>query len=375
MKYPFLSLSDITAPMADDLIAAATATIRSGRYLHGPATEALEKSVAKVCGVDHCVAVSNGLDAIRLSFRALLETGRIAPGDEVIVPANTYIASILPLTELGLRPVLAEPKDSDFNLDARRAESLVGPRTRAVLLVHLYGTPCWDAEVMTRLVGKGIWIVEDNAQAIGALAAAPGLNGTRATGGLGHIAATSFYPTKNIGALGDAGAVTTPDETLAATVRALANYGSDRRYHNIFTGYNNRMDEIQAAMLEVKMRHLDEVCEARSRAARAYGDTISHPLVTLPSTLPGTRQVWHQYVVRVPAPRRDRFREWLADEGVGTDIHYAIPPHLQPCYYPSLGESYPVTERLASEVVSLPIAAITEDDARAIAGIINRYPG
>ncbi len=372
MKYPFLSLNDITAPIADELVGAAAETIRSGRYLHGPKTAEFESAMARTCGTRHCVAVSNGLDAIRLSLRALMETGRLAPGDEVIAPANTYIASILPLTELGLRPVLAEPSEADFNLDPAEVRRLLTARTRAVLAVHLYGNPCWDAPLMKELADRDIWIVEDNAQAIGALAADEGLAGTRATGGLGHIAATSFYPTKNIGALGDAGAVTTSDEELAAAVRALANYGSDRRYHNIMTGYNNRMDEIQAAMLCVKMRHLDEVSEARARAARAYSETLDNPLVTPPQALPGMRQVWHQYVVRVPAEVRDRFREQLAAEGVGTDIHYAVPPHLQPCYYPSLGTSYPITERLASEVVSLPIAAVTPAQAREIAGIINR---
>lgn len=373
MKYPFLSLSEITAPIADELVGAATETILSGRYLHGPRTSELESMMATRCGVNHCVAVSNGLDAIRLSFRALIETGRLAPGDEVIVPANTYIASILPLTELGLRPVLAEPTAYDMNLDSRDVERLLSPRTRAVLVVHLYGTPCWDAPLMKALSDKGIWIVEDNAQAIGAMASGEGLNGSRATGGLGHIAATSFYPTKNIGALGDAGAVTTSHAELASTVRALANYGSDRRYHNIMVGYNNRMDEIQAAMLCVKMRHLDDVISARQEAARAYAGSLDNPLVTPPGVIPGTTQVWHQYVVRVPADTRDHFREWLAAEGVGTDIHYAVPPHLQPCYYPTLGTRYPLTERLASEVVSLPIANVTPAQAKEIAEIVNSY--
>lgn len=373
MKYPFLNLRDITAPMADALEAAAVEVIRSGWYLHGPHTRALEQAVAEACETDHCVAVSNGLDALRLSVRALIELGRLSPGDEVIVPANTYIASILPLTEFGLKPVLVEPSPATLNLDLERVEEALTDRTRALLVVHLYGTPCWDAELMQRLADHGIIIIEDNAQAIGARSATPGLRGTHATGGLGHVGALSFYPTKNVGALGDAGAVVTADPRIADTVRALANYGSDRRYHNILTGYNCRMDEIQAAMLRVVMDHLDEIGASRIAAALAYSSTLSNPLVTPPAMLPGTTQVWHQYVVRVPATHRDHFRGWLADRGVGTDIHYAVPPHLQPCYHPNLGTSYPVTELLASEVVSLPIAAVTPEQATDIASIINEY--
>ncbi len=373
MKYPFLQLSDITLPLADRLTEAASDVIRSGWFLHGPHTRALEARMAAICETSHCVAVSNGLDAIRLSVRALMELGRLKKGDEVLVPGNTYIASILPLTELGLRPVIVEPSERDFNLDWAEAERLVTSRTRALMAVHLYGTPCWDAEAARRLVSKGITIIEDNAQAIGALSSATGLHGTKATGGLGHIAATSFYPTKNIGALGDAGAVTTSDPELAATVRTLANYGADRRYHNVMTGYNCRIDELQAAMLEVKLDHLDDISRARGEAARAYAESLDNPLVTPPAILPDCRQVWHQYVVRVPAGRRDHFRQWLADRGVGTDIHYAVPPHLQPCYYPTLGTTHPRTELLASEVVSLPIGAVTPQQASEIAAIINQY--
>lgn len=373
-RYPFLRLSDINRPIADELCAAAESVIRSGWFLNGPHTAAFEHGMAQICGTSHCVAVSNGLDAIRLSLRALIETGRLAPGDEVIVPANTYIASILPITDLGLRPVPVEPSETDFNLDWTKAEQSLTPRTRAVMAVHLYGTPCWDSGAASRMRERGISIIEDNAQSIGAACATPGLNGTHATGGLGDIAATSFYPTKNIGALGDAGAVTTSDAELADTVRALAHYGADRRYHNILTGYNNRMDEIQAAMLNVKLARLDETTRSRQAAAAAYADTLDNPAVIAPAEIKGATQVWHQYVVRIPGHgERDRFREWLAAEGVETDIHYATPPHLQPCYYPRLGTSYPLTERLASEIASLPVGAVTPDDARAIANIINRF--
>lgn len=373
MKFPFLQLTDVTEPMVAELVAAAGSVIRSGWFLNGPHTREFERNMARLCETEHCVAVSNGLDAIRLSVRALMETGRLKAGDEVMAPANTYIASILPLTEFGLKPVLVEPSPSDYQLDAKDCRRKVTERTRALVTVHLYGTPAWPEGLMRELEAEGVCIIEDNAQAIGARSGAPGLAGTHATGGLGHIAATSFYPTKNVGALGDAGAVTTSDPELAACVRALANYGADRRYHNVMTGYNCRMDEIQAAMLNVKLARMEEGTQRRIEAARAYCESIRNPMLTLPGFSERDRQVWHQFVVRVADGRRDELMQWLAQEGVGTDIHYAVPPHRQPCYWPSLGEDYPVTDMLASEIVSLPIGAVTASDAREIAGILNRF--
>lgn len=367
----FLSLKELNAPFEEELVEAAERVIRSGRYLHGPETEGLEEEMARVCGAKHCVAVSNGLDAIRLSLRALMETGRLQKGDEVMVPANTYIASVLPVSELGLRPIMIEPSPETFNMDSDDIRRRLTERTRALLTVHLYGTPCWDAPLMEELRNRGIWIVEDNAQAIGALAAAPGFNDTDHTGGLGHIAATSFYPTKNVGALGDAGAVTTSDPILADTVRSLANYGTVSRYANRLTGYNNRMDEIQAAMLRVKLRHVDELNDRRREAAAAYSDTLDSERIIAPKIFSGMRQVWHQFVVRIPDGKRDEFRNRAMEKGIPTDIHYPIPPHLQECYFPTLGKSYPATERLATEIVSLPIANVTPDQARRIATVLN----
>lgn len=356
----------------DELKAAACEVIERGRYLHSTQTELFEEEIAALCEARHCVSVSNGLDALRLIMRAYKEMGIMRDGDEVIVPANTYVASVLAISDNGLVPVLCDPREDTMNLDSSLLESLITPRTRAIMPVHLYGTPCWDTALMQAARDHGLRIIEDNAQAIGAKSNIAGLNGTFITGGLGDAAGISFYPTKNLGALGDGGAVVTNDDALATTVRALANYGSDRRYHNIYPGYNCRLDEIQAAMLRVKLRHLEKENETRAAVARAYHEAIDNPRVKAPVIFKELKQIWHQYVVRVE--NRDAFRAHLADNGVGTDIHYATPPHRQPCYHQLAHGPLPVTERLAGEVVSLPIAhPITPDDARAIAIIINRF--
>ena len=371
-EYPFLDLALVNAPFMDELKAAACEVIERGRYLHSTQTELLEQEIATLCQARHCVSVSNGLDALRLILRAYKEMGLLRDGDEVIVPANTYVASVLAITDNGLVPVLCDPREDTMNLDSSLIEGLLTPRTRAVMPVHLYGTPCWDSTLMQVAQSHDLLIIEDNAQAIGAESAVAGLAGTRITGGLGHVAGISFYPTKNLGALGDGGAVVTNDDALAATVRALANYGSDRRYHNIYKGYNCRLDEIQAAMLRVKLRYLEQENTMRAAVARAYCESIDNPKVTVPVIFEDMKQTWHQFVVRVEG--RDAFRTYLADHGVGTDIHYATPAHWQPCYKDLAHVPLPVTERLADEVVSLPIATpITPDDARAIAAIINRY--
>ncbi len=371
-QYPFLDLALANGPYMDELKAAACEVIERGRYLHSTQTEQFEEEIAALCEARHCVSVSNGLDALRLILRAYKEMGIMRDGDEVIVPANTYVASVLAISDNGLVPVLCDPREDTMNLDSSLLESLITPRTRAIMPVHLYGTPCWDTALMQAARDHGLRIIEDNAQAIGAKSNIAGLNGTFITGGLGDAAGISFYPTKNLGALGDGGAVVTNDDALATTVRALANYGSDKRYHNIYPGYNCRLDEIQAAMLRVKLRYLEKENETRAAVARAYHDAIDNPRVKAPVIFEELKQIWHQFVVRVE--NRDAFRAHLADNGVGTDIHYATPPHRQPCYHQLAHGPLPVTERLAGEVVSLPIAhPITPDDARAIASIINRF--
>lgn len=372
LQYPFLDLALVNAPYLDELKAAACEVIERGRYLHSRETELLEQEIAQECEADYCVSVSNGLDALRLILRAYKELGAMTDGDEVIVPANTYVASVLAISDNGLVPVLCEPSELTMNLDTSLLERLITPRTRAIMPVHLYGTPCWDEALIDVAQAHDLYIIEDNAQAIGARSAVPGLRGTHATGGLGHVAGISFYPTKNLGALGDGGAVVTSDSRLAQTVRALANYGSDRRYHNIYRGYNCRLDEIQAAMLRVKLRYLQQENDHRAAVARAYCASIDNPRVKAPVIFEHMKQIWHQFVVRVDD--RDAFRTYLEANGVGTDVHYATPAHQQPCYETLPHQPLPVTDLLAREVVSLPIAhPITPDDARAIAAVINRF--
>lgn len=370
--FPFLNLGQSNARYADRLKEAAARVIDSGRFLAGPETAALESELAAYVGARHCIAVSNGLDAIRLIFRAYIELGRLHPGDEVLIPDNTFIASVLPVEELGLRPVMMPLSPDDMNLDLSRVEEFITPRTRALLLVHLYGTTCWDDAICRSLHERGLIIIEDNAQAVGAMAQCEGFHGSRFAGALGDAAAVSFYPTKNLGALGDGGAVLTSDEELARTVRVLANYGSDRRYHNIMRGYNNRLDEIQAAFLRIKLEDLDEETERRREVAGIYNDTIINPIVCVPKIFPDRRQVWHQYVIRTP--HRDRLKDYLESNGIQTDIHYAVPPHMQPCFDGSLDDPrLKEAEELADSILSLPIANLTPADARHIASVINLY--
>lgn len=366
MRYKFLDLADVNAPFADELANAVERVVRGGQYIGGPEVLAFERELAEAIGVRHAVAVSNGLDALRLILRAYIEEGFMRPGDEVVVPSNTYIATILAVLDNGLRPVFVEPRLDTLNIDTQQIERAISSRTRVILTVHLYGRTAYDEE-MQRIADKnGIRIVEDNAQAIGARA----FDGRR-TGALGHAAGFSFYPTKNIGALGDAGAVTTNDPDLAARVRALANYGCDRTYHNIYKGLNCRHDPVQAAALRVKLPQLDHETRRRQALAAVYEEKIDNPLVIKPLWA-GDDMVWHQYVVRVG--RRDDFRQFLADNGVETAVHYPTAPHRQPCMAEFSSLNLPVAERIAAEVVSLPISACTSPaDAADIASIINRF--
>lgn len=369
-KYPFLSLKTNNAPMLHEIRQAVGEVVESGWYLNGMQTQCLERELGEICHAGHVVACSNGLDALRLIFRAYKELGVMSDGDEVIVPANTYIATVLAVSDNNLRPVFVEPSETTLNIDIDKIEAAITPRTRAIFIVHLYGAACWSQKLVDLAKNHNLKIIEDNAQAIGATSDIPGLKGTFVTGGLGNAAGFSFYPTKNIGAMGDAGAVATCDTTLAQTVKALANYGADRRYHNLYKGLNCRIDEIQAAILRVKLRHLPEIIDARRTRAAIYDSEISNSLITKPALDKGA--VWHQYVVRTTD--RDRFREYLLANGVETDIHYAVPPHLQPCYREFSHLDLPITYRMANQVVSLPISEGTpEAHIREITAIINRW--
>lgn len=374
MKYKFLDLAQANEPYMEQLQEAACNVIKSGRYLNGTETNLLEQEIAGLCEAKYCIAVSNGLDALRLILRAYIEMGILHREDHVIVPANTYIASVLAISDNGMTPCLCDARPDTMNLDSSLIENLITPAVKAIMPVHLYGTPCWDEELMTIAKRYDLKIIEDNAQAIGAKASVAGINGTLTTGGLGHASAISFYPTKNLGALGDAGAVVTNDELLAKTVRAIANYGSDKRYHNIYLGLNCRIDEIQAAMLRVKLRYLNVENMRRTEVANTYDKTITNPLVKKPDIFNDMLQIWHQYVIRVD--KRDEMRSYLEKNGVMTDIHYATPPHRQPCYRRFQSYKLPVTNEIADQAISLPIGhPINASDAQAIAKIINDFKG
>ncbi len=370
LRYPFLNLGTVNYKFAPLLKDAAARVIDSGRYVGGSENESFEEELAVFTGTEYAVGVSNGLDALRLIFKAYIEIGRLAPGDEIIVPSNTYIASVLAVTDCGLIPIFVEPDSRTLNMDTAKLADAISAKTKAILTVHLYGRPCYDEQLAAVATRNGLLIVEDNAQAIGADARYKSKKGTTRTGSLGNAAAYSFYPTKNLGALGDAGAVTTDDVELAMTVRALANYGCDRRYHNIYEGYNCRLDPIQAAFLRVKLPYLKEETSHRRTLAEIYNSSISNPYVIKPKLEAGC--VWHQYVLLCET--RDGLATYLKNNGVGTDVNYPVPPHLQPCYKRFSNLSLPIAESLATRVLSIPVSSCTSpDDARAIAEIVNAY--
>lgn len=372
MKVPFLSLHDVTAKYKDEIHEAALRVIDSGWYLQGKENEAFECNYADYIGTKYCIGCANGLDALIWIYRAYIELGVMQPGDEVIVPANTYIASILAITENGLTPVLIEPNPDTLEIDDNRIEAAITSRTKSILIVHLYGRLAMTEKIADLCKKYDLKLVEDNAQAHGCK-----YNGKR-TGSLGDAAGHSFYPGKNLGALGDGGAVTTNDENLAKAIRALANYGSQKKYVFKYSGRNSRLDEIQAAILDVKLRHLDEDIRLRQQVADFYYEHISNPLVTLPKHLPHDENVYHLFPILVKNGKRDALHDYLAENGVGTVIHYPIAPHKQECY---VNESWnmpqfslPITENLAEEELSLPMSpALTIKDAECVVKLINAF--
>ena len=347
---PFLDLKAINTQYRDELVAAVTRVIDSGWYIQGTEVKAFEEEFAEYCGSRHCIGVANGLDALTLTLRAWKEMGRLKEGDEVIVPANTYIASILAITENRLKPVLVEPDEATFNLCPEKTAAAITPNTKAIVAVHLYGQISPMPELMQLADQHGLLVLEDAAQAHGA-----SINGRKA-GSWGHAAGFSFYPGKNLGALGDAGAVTTDDEELAKTIRALGNYGSHKKYENLYQGVNSRLDEIQAAMLRVKLRHLDDEIESRRNVAEYYLAHINSPSIQLPAAGARESHVWHLFVVR--SAMRDQLQQYLAGQGVQTLIHYPVPPHHQEAYDSLLVESYLLTERIHETVLSLPMGPL-----------------
>lgn len=363
MNVPFLSLHDVTAMHADEIHEAARRVIGSGWYLQGSENELFEQHYADYIGTKYCIGCANGLDALIWIFRAYIELGVMHPGDEVIVPANTYIATILAITENGLKPVLIEPCRETLEIDDSLIEAVITPRTRAICIVHLYGRNAMTQRIADLCKKYNLKLVEDNAQAHGCH-----FSGKR-TGSLGDAAGHSFYPGKNLGALGDAGAVTTNDSGLAAAIRALANYGSQKKYVFKYTGRNSRLDEIQAAILDVKLKYLDEDIRKRQSVAAYYYDHISNPLIELPARLPDENNVYHLFPILVKNSLRDKLHDYLQEHGIGTVIHYPIAPHKQECYQHAawnrsplllgkdgVGLSLPITEMLADSELSLPIS-------------------
>lgn len=371
----FLDLQAINQQYAVELKEAASEVVDSGWYLMGEQLKKFETNLANYNGVKHAIGVANGLDALRLIFRAYIEMGAMQKGDEVIVPANTYIASILAITDNGLKPILVEPDILSYNLDIDKISQFINSRTRAILVVHLYGQVCWSEKLTVIAKKHGLKIVEDNAQAIGAVC-----NGIK-TGALGDAAGFSFYPGKNLGALGDAGAVTTNDDTLASLIRALGNYGSRQKYINEFQGLNSRLDEIQAAFLAIKLKHIDDENNRRKEIAKYYCQNITNPCIKLPwsvedfkdtSLTKSSRHVWHIFIIRVSC--RDKLQVFLTANGIQTLIHYPIPPHKQLAYKDLNEFSFPITEKIHNEVLSLPISPVMcNSEVERVVQIINLF--
>lgn len=364
---PFLSLKDITAKYADEIHSAVQRVVDSGWYLHGKENEQFEQHYAGYIGTKYCIGCGNGLDALIWIYRAYIELGVMQPGDEVIVPANTYIASVLAITENGLKAVLVEPDPNTLELDENKIEEVITSRTKSILLVHLYGRCAYTEKIGELCEKHHLHLVEDNAQAHGCR-----FKGQR-TGSIGEAAGHSFYPGKNLGALGDGGAVTTNNKELANCIRALANYGSSKKYVFKYCGRNSRLDEIQAAVLDVKLSHLDEDNRMRQQVAAYYYDNINNPLVKMPTRLLDENNVYHLFPVF--CERRDELQRYLTEHGVQTLIHYPIPPHLQECYNGEWkGLFLPITEQLSKQELSLPISQVMSGkEVCIVAKLINDF--
>ena len=388
---PFLSLKEVTALHSDEINAAVIRVVNSGWYLQGKENEKFEKDYAEYIGTKYAVGCANGLDALIWIFRAYIELGVMQPGDEVIVPANTYIATILAITENGLKPVLVEPCFDTLEIDDERIEERITSKTKAICIVHLYGRLAYTKKIGALCQKYGLKLVEDNAQAHGCYAPtnAPTLSTLNSqlptdsklstlnsqlkrTGSIGDAAGHSFYPGKNLGALGDGGAVTTNDKALADMVRTLANYGSEKKYVFGYRGRNSRLDEIQAAVLDVKLRHLDDDNAHRQAIAAYYYENIKNPLLKLPLRLDDAHNVYH--IFPVLCERRDDLQAYLKENGVQTLIHYPIPPHKQRCYAEWNGMELPITERIHREELSLPISPVlTMEKAKQVVELLNAW--
>ncbi len=366
MTVPFLDLKAVNQQYASELKEACSRVIESGWYIHGKECDTFEKEFAEYCGTRHCIGVANGLDALILIIRAYKEMGVMQEGDEIIVPSNTYIASILAISENGLTPVLVEPELNSYNLDPSLIESHISPRTKAIMAVHLYGQTAQMDQINTIAKTHNLKVIEDSAQAHGAY-----FDGIR-SGALGDASGFSFYPGKNLGALGDGGAVTTNDDTLAKTIKALGNYGSHKKYENQYKGINSRLDEMQAAMLRVKLRYLDEEITKRREIANIYLQNIKHADIILPTIRNQDAHVWHLFVIRTID--RNNLQTYLSNHNIQTLIHYPVPPHKQAAYKEWNSYDYPISEQIHNEVLSLPISAVQSlETTYQVVDILNRY--
>ncbi len=362
----FLDLQKINAQYAEELKKVASEVIDSGWYLLGERVKQFENKLADYIGVKDTITCANGLDALRLILRAYIEMDVMSEGDEVIVPANTYIASILAISDNNLKPVLVEPDINTYNLDISKIEQHITNRTRAIMIVHLYGRVCWNQELEELAKKYKLKIIEDNAQAIGAEW------NKRKTGSLGDAAGFSFYPGKNLGALGDAGAATTNDKDLASIIRVLTNYGSEEKYINAYKGLNSRMDEIQAAFLSVKLNYLDAENKKRLEIAKLYCKNIKNKNIILPEIPNDNEHVFHLFVIR--CKERNRLQKYLTENGVQTLIHYPVPPHKQKAYKEINYLSLPITEKIHQEVLSLPInSGLNLMEIKKVSNLLNLF--
>lgn len=366
MKVPFLSLKDITDKNSKEIHEAALRVIDSGWYLQGKENQQFEEDYANYIGTKYCVGCGNGLDALVWIFRAYIELGVMKKGDEVIVPANTYIATILSITENGLVPVLVEPNIDTLQIDDSLIEEKITSKTKAICIVHLYGQCAYTDKIGELCKKYNLKLIEDNAQAHGCCF------NSKKTGSLGDAAGHSFYPGKNLGALGDAGAVTTNDEALAEAVRSLANYGSAKKYVFKYTGRNSRLDEIQAAILDVKLKHLDEDVQLRKEVAKKYLGGIKNPKIRLPQINDWDGHVFHIFTIF--SDDRDSLQKYLTEKGIGTNIHYPIPPHKQECYKEWNDLSLPVTEKIHETELSIPMSpCLTDEEVQYVIDALNAW--
>lgn len=374
MNIPFLSLHDVTALHAAEINEAVTRVVNNGWYLQGKENERFEKDYSAFIGTKYTIGCANGLDALIWIFRAYIEMGVMQPGDEVLVPANTYIATTLSITENGLVPVSIEPKPNTMEIDDDLIEAAITSKTKAIAIVHLYGRIAYTDKIGEICKKYHLKLIEDCAQSHGCKH-----TDGRVTGSIGDAAGHSFYPGKNLGALGDGGAVTTNDSELASVVRTLANYGSQKKYVFKYAGRNSRLDEIQAAVLDVKLKYLVEDNAKRKQVAHYYYEHINNPLITLPDLLTDEQNAYHLFPIIVSGKEnRDRLHDYLELNGVGTVCHYPIAPHQQECYSKAAWNtprlSLPITERLANEELSLPIGpAITLDEVAKVVNFINQF--